>query len=70
MVRDGVRRDGRVAPRKILVVEIDCREIVRLEIADPGTRLGTDNLARVDPGYVARTDKLHCDGRYGRAVVL
>ena len=62
-MRGGIRRDRRVAPRKVLVVEIDGREIVRLEIAHASARLGADHLAGLYAHHVARSGKLHGERR-------
>jgi hypothetical protein len=56
---EALRRRGRVAPREILVVEVDGREVVRLEVGDPLTRLGAHDRKRVDASDVARAVKLN-----------
>ena len=55
----------RVAPRKILVVELDEGEVVRLEVGDPVARLGAHDVLRIDADHVARADQL--EGRADRA---
>ncbi len=49
----GVGRVGRVPPRKVLVVELDRGEVVRLEVRDPVARLGAQDRPRVDTDHVA-----------------
>ncbi len=53
-----VGRRGRVAPREVLVVELDRREVVGLEVRDPVARLGADDRAGVDAHDVARAVEL------------
>ena len=59
----GIRRERRVAPGKILVVEIDGGEVVRLEIGDAGPRLGANDLPALHSGHVARAHEIHRDRR-------
>ena len=62
-MRGGVRRHRCVAPRKVLVVEIDRGQVIRLEVGDAGTRFGADDLLGLDGRDVARSDELYRDGR-------
>jgi hypothetical protein len=54
-----IRRQRRIAPGEILVIEIERDEIIRLEIADAGTRLRADDLPCLHAGDIARTDQVH-----------
>ena len=60
--RGRVRCQRRVAPRKVLVVEVDSGQIVRLEVCDAGTRFGADDLLGLNGRDVARSDELYGDG--------
>ena len=59
VMRGAVRRHRCVTPRKVLVVEIDRRQVIRLEVGDPGTRFGADDLlgleAVISPGPMSCT---------------
>src|SRR5437868_14029924 len=61
----------RVTPRKILVVKIDVRKIVRLEISDPIARLGLEKRTLLNANDIARPVQLNllwnCFGRRGAA---
>ncbi len=48
-----VGRRGRITPEKILVVELDRGEIVRLVVSDPRTRVGAEDGAHIDAHDVA-----------------
>jgi len=50
---------GRVAPRKILVVELDVREVVRLEVRNVVARLDAHDRAPVDADDVAGAENRH-----------
>ena len=47
-VADQIRRRRRIAPGKVLLVELDIREVVRLEIGDPVMGVCFDNSAWVN----------------------
>src|SRR5919109_5200632 len=51
----GRRRRRCVAPGKILVVELDEREVVVLEVRDPRPGLRADNRSKIDADDIART---------------
>src|SRR5688572_7078822 len=55
----GGRGRRRIAPGKVLVIELDVRKEVRLEVGDPVARLGLDDRVRVDSEHVAWTDQLY-----------
>ena len=48
------RRGRCVPPREVLVVEVDRRQVVRLEVGDPVARLSPDHDPAVDADQVAR----------------
>ena len=52
-----IGRRGRVAPGKVLVVELDARQVVRLEVRDPVARLDADDRARLDADDVAGAEQ-------------
>jgi hypothetical protein len=56
-VRCPIRARRGVAPRKVFVVELDVREVIRLEIGDPVFRLGFDDGSALDADDVARTEQ-------------
>ena len=57
-MRRRFRADRRIAPGKILVVELDEGQVVRLEIGDPVARLAADDVLRIDADDVAGADQL------------
>jgi CheY-like chemotaxis protein len=54
----------RVAPRKVLVVEVDGGEVIGLEIAHARARFGADDLPRVEAGVTSGTAREAAAGTY------
>jgi hypothetical protein len=53
---------GRVAPRPILVVELDGGEVIGLEVGDPVAGLGADDGPSLDAEDVAGAEERHAAG--------
>ena len=57
-----------VAPREVLVVELDERQVVRLEVRDPVPRLGAHERLEIEPDDVAGAVQLYGAGPALRVV--
>ena len=65
----GVRRRRCEQPRIVRPVELDAREVARLEVRRPGRRIGANDLMRVDADDVGRAAQPHRHRRNVRLTV-